>query len=292
MRCKRCFKTLLLLLLFAPAFAPKVQAQKIEQEKAAVVAEGYELYRLEKAAWNATDMVREQGEGMMEKAGGYITYTEDELTHCTFYDQQEPPQVLVSLAFDTSFSPAVAITDYTPRALTEQERRLTELRAKGIVALRQDTSLRSYENTSFNLVPLVYQGVAKMYVLTAPQVSGVVVFGNDYLVSFDANDEVNELRKLHRNIIPVEYEKDGEPTSESIHSHAEATGALMTPTDICTLLLYGPYTEWKTHQVISKEYLNVWDLQKRSLVLISRKALKKIDKHQKKMKKKRAKEKN
>ena len=282
---------MLFILFLAPAFAPKILAQDIGAQKQAIVAEGFELYRLEKAAWNATDMVREQGEGIMEKVGGYITYTEEEVTHCTFYDQQEPPQVLVSLAFDTSFSPAVAISDYTPRPLTEQESRLTQLRENGIAALQQDTSLRSYENTSFNLVPLVYQGEAKMYVLTGPQVTGVVVFGNDYLVTFDAADQATGVRKLHQNIIPVEYEKDGKPTSESIHSHTEQTGALMTPTDICTLLLYGPYTEWKTHQVISQEYLNVWDLEKRSLVLISRKALDKINKHQKKAKRKRGRKK-
>ncbi|MEM6772692.1 MAG: hypothetical protein AAF597_19090, partial [Bacteroidota bacterium] len=227
------YPLLLFVLALAPAAAPSLIAQTIEEQKQAVVAEGFALYRLEKAAWNATDIVQAQDEGIADNIGGYITYSDGGLTHCTFYDQQTPPQVLVSLAFDSTFNPAVAVTDYTPRSLTEQELRLTQLRQEGIKALQQDTSLRSYENTSFNLVPIVYAGVPKMYVLTGPQVSGVVVFGNDYLVTFDDEDKAAKVEKLHSDIIPVPYEKDGQPIEDVIPAHTDPDRALMTPTDIC-----------------------------------------------------------
>ena len=32
----------------------------------------------------------------------------------------------------------------------------------------------------------------------------------------------------------------------------------ITATDICTLMLYAEYTQWKTHNVVSENYLNIW----------------------------------
>lgn len=281
------YLTLLFVLFLAPATAPELSAQDLGQRKAAIVAEGYQLYRLEQAAWNATDLVQEQSDSIIAAVGGYVTYVEGDFTHCTFYDQEEIPNVLVSLSFDSTFNPRAAVMDYSPRQLTKEELRLVTLRSVGIKALQRDTSVVMYKNTSLNFVPLVYEGVPKMYVLTGPKVSGVVVFGNDYLVTYNNDDQATSVRKLHNNIIPVDYEVDGKPTSATVHSHNKSTGALMTPTDICTLLLYGPFTEWETHQVMSEEYLNIWDLKKQSLVVITRKALKKIEKHQKKRGKKR-----
>lgn len=287
----KCKLLSLLVLILAPAFAPLSYAQSIDREKEEVLRMGHLLYRLEKAAWNGTDMVRAQAPEVMETVGGYITYPDGEFTHFTFYDRAEPPGVVASLSFDSTFNTEVAVADYSPRPLTEEELRLTVIRARGIIALQQDDSVLTYENTNLNMIPLVDKGQAKMYVLTGPSVSGVMVFGNDYLVAYDANDEATGVRSLHNNINPINYEVDGKPTKASIHSHNETTSRIITATDVCTLMLYGPYSGWDTHYVIGADYVSIWDVPKERLLVLTKNAWDKISKSQKKSEKKRRKKK-
>jgi hypothetical protein len=37
-----------------------------------------------------------------------------------------------------------------------------------------------------------------------------------------------------------------------MHSHLPETGDFITPTDICTLMPYEKFANWKTHNVVSK----------------------------------------
>jgi len=47
--------------------------------------------------------------------------------------------------------------------------------------------------------------VKKVYVLTGPQQNGVVIFGNDYLLTFDKNNKLTLKKQLHRNIISIKF---------------------------------------------------------------------------------------
>lgn len=285
----RALLTLFLILNFAPAAAPKLLGQKgIQVQRAKVLAEGKALYRLEKAAWNGTDMLREQFPEEMEHFGGYVSLLEGNLTHCVFFTDDSIPRLMAIYTFDSTFSFANAVLDRVRQYPTEEELRLRQLRSSAYRHIAQDTIFKVYKNSNLNVVPMVYEGVAKVYVLTGPSVSGVVIFGNDYLISFDEKDQVQSARPLHRNIIPIEYNDEQEST---MHSHTESTGSLITPTDICTLMLYGPFTNWESHTVLSKTHWNFWNVENSSLAVVSRKAMDKIDKHQKKLKKKRKKKK-
>ncbi|MBK8496280.1 MAG: hypothetical protein IPL50_15685 [Chitinophagaceae bacterium] len=64
-----------------------------------------------------------------------------------------------------------------------------------------------------------------------PKVSDVVVFGNDYLLTFNNDLELLEKKTLHRNIIPINYGKEnesaqneGKTTFGTMHSHLPETG--------------------------------------------------------------------
>lgn len=45
----------------------------------------------------------------------------------------------------------------------------------------------------------------------------------------------------------------------TIHSHLPETGDYITATDICTLMLYEKAAKWKSHNVVSEKFLNIWD---------------------------------
>jgi hypothetical protein len=281
--------TLLLLFSLAPAAVPTLCAQdEAPTPQSLVLAEGRALYRLEKAAWVGTDLMRAEFPDEMGKVGGYATYPDGPNTHCVFFAKDSATTILADFSFDSTFASNTATVDRIRQYPTEKELRLRTLRSRAIAHMSTDTIFKTYKNSNLNIVPMVHRGVAKVYILTGPSVAGVVIFGNDYLIEFDGQDEVKSARTLHRNIIPIEY---GEEEVETYHSHAESTGSFMTPTDICTLMLYGPYTNWTKHTVLSKTHWNLWSVEKNTMAVLTRKAMDKIRKSMKKMDKKRAKKK-
>ena len=80
-------------------------------------------------------------------------------------------------------------------------------------------------------------------------------------------------------------EEEGKEIEGTIHSHLPETGDFITPTDICTLMLYEKFTKWKQHNVVSQKYLNIWDCLTDNLVVIPMETIKKINKDQGKRKK-------
>lgn len=50
----------------------------------------------------------------------------------------------------------------------------------------------------------------------------------------------------------------------------------MTPTDVCTLMLYQKLTKWKQHIVLSGNYVSIWDSNRQSLTAITKEAWNKI----------------
>ncbi len=122
----------------------------------------------------------------------------------------------------------------------------------------------------------------------APQKSGVVLFGNDYLLKFDNENKLIEKKRLHKNLIPVYYESkelEGEIVLESMHSHLPETGDFITPTDVCTLMLYEKFAKWNQHTVVSANYISFGNCQTNELLILTKEAVDKIYKHQKKQKK-------
>ena len=139
-----------------------------------------------------------------------------------------------------------------------------------------DTLFQAYDNTKLNLVPLIEGNSRKVYVLTGPQLGGVVILGNDYLLSFNKKHELVSKQKLHQNIIPVSFAEKKEDEAATLHSHLPSTGDYMTPTDICTLLLYANMSNWKQHYTMSENFMSVWEIDKAKLTMVSRKAWEKI----------------
>lgn len=127
--------------------------------------------------------------------------------------------------------------------------------------------------------------------MTAPKTSGLVLFGNDYLLTFDANYTLLSKKMLHANLIPIEYGNETEQVEGTIHSHLPETGDFITATDICTLMLYAEYTQWKYHNVVSEKYVNIWNCKENTLGVVTVDSLDKIDKKSEKQKKKKEKEK-
>ena len=273
--------TLSLLLTF---IALNVFGQKNqEQQVARIVEEGKQLYKTEMASWYGTDLFLESYKNR-ENIGGYFSYTENELAKCIFYSKAANPNVIGTISFDSTYSLDLAQIDLNERNFSKMENDLYEIRKRAVEEMNtnQGGFFKFYQNTSPNIIPLINGSEKKVYVLTGPKKSDVVIFGNDYLLTFDQNNNLVSKKELHQNIIPISYSNTTEGEVVEMHTHLPETGELITATDVCTLMLYEKFANWTTHNVVSKKYLSIWNCQTDELVILPMKTVKKINKDQEK----------
>lgn len=267
-------------------FTLTILAQKNpNKEVEPIVAEGKLLYKSEMASWYGTDLFVENYKNR-QNIGGYFSYTENGISKCIFFSKSDNPKVIGTISFDDTYNLKTAKIDLTERDFTKYEDDIYQIRKLALTEINSDKTLfKQYENSNLNLIPLIEGKEKKVYVLTGPNKNGVVLFGNDYLLTFDKNNQLVLKKQLHKNLIPINYgvkDKDGKPlvSEEAIHSHLPETGDFITATDICTLMLYGKFAKWKTHTVVSKKYMNIWNCTTNELTVITREAAEKISKDQ------------
>lgn len=280
----RKFITLILSIYAASALGqknPTLEAQPI-------VAEGKLLYKSEMASWYGTDLFLEKYKSR-ENIGGYLSYTENEISKCIFFSKSVEPLVIGTISFDSTYNIKTANLDLTEREFNSDERNLYEIRKLALEEINTDTLFKVYNNTNLNLIPLISGKQKKVYVLTGPQTSGVVIFGNDYLLTFNNENILISKKQLHKNIIPVNYGNEEDESKKSIgamHSHLPETGEFITATDICTLMLYEKFAKWEQHIVVSEKYMNIWNCKTDELTVIPNEVINKINNDKEKRNKK------
>lgn len=252
-----------------------------------IVAEGKLLYKSEMASWYGTDLFLEKYKDR-SAIGGYFSYQDQDLSKCIFFSRTEKPRVIGTISFDSTYNLQTAIVDMSERDFSKTEQDLYAIRNLALAEVNSDTLFKVYENTNLNLIPLINGQEKKVYILTGPKNSGVVIFGNDYLLRFDAENKLLEKKQLHKNIIPVYYgeQEDGKKAIGAMHSHLPETGQFITATDICTLLLYSKFADWEQHIVVSEKYTNIWNCVSNTLIVVPKEVMEKINKDSEKRTKK------
>jgi len=269
------FKALLIITLFGISL---VKAQNLDKKTTAFVTEGKLLYRSEMASWYGSDVLQARFKQKAAEAGGYFSYSDGDQSKCIFFGKTNTPKPVITFTFDQNYDVNTVIVDTTDRGFSPNELELFTIRQNALKAINTDTLFKVYNNTSLNIIPLIDKDSKKVFVLTGPQQTGVIIFGNDYLLTFDKSNQLTTTKRLHKNIIPINYSKE---SMETTHSHLPETGDFITSTDICTLMLYGKTANWKNHIVISKNYGSIWNCQNETLSIFTTEALKKIAKKNK-----------
>jgi len=275
-------KYIILALVGFSVFHSKSQT-KFSKQAQPIVEEGKLLYRSEMTSWLGTDVFVSVFENQ-DEIGGYFSYLEKDSSRCIFFNRSENPVVIGVITFEETFDLEKARLDLNRRVFSPIERQTYELRQKALSQLQSDTIFKHYKNTSFNIIPLAGNKESRVYILTGPQENGFVIFGNDYLLTFDKKLQLKDLKKLHNNVMFVEYgeTEDGNEIVSSTHMHNETTGDFITATDICTLMLYGKITGWERHDVYSKNLYNTWNIKTESLFVLPMSTLRKINEDQEK----------
>ncbi|MBS1508116.1 MAG: hypothetical protein JSS79_15865 [Bacteroidetes bacterium] len=253
------------------------------KEEKEIITEATKLYKTEMASWYGTDIFVEKFGDRRQNTGGYFSYLADNKAICIFFSKGDNPKVIGSFAFDSTYNVNTAIIDGQERNLTTHEMVLWTIRRSALAEFRKDTLFKTYNDMNPNFIPLNDENGKRVYILTGPQKQGIVVFGNDYLLTFDKKNELKEKRRLHKNLISIEYgKKDDKIILATMHTHLPETGDLITATDVCTLMLYEKYAHWGQHYVISKKNVSIWDCNKNQLIVMTKKAWDKMYNSEKK----------
>lgn len=253
---------LLLIFLSCP-----IQAQDLKKIAKEIEEEGKYLYRLELAAWYGSDIFKENYSG--ERAiGGYFTYIDSKTPKCLFFSKDETPKVIGVVSFGDLKIIETATIDFKVRDFKKDERGLFTIRQKALEILKQDSLFKNYTNANLNLIPTIDKNDRKVYVLTAPKIAGVVLFGNDYILSFDKSNTLLDRQEIHRDLIPVEF--DACTDSVTFHHHKPELSPFITSTDVCTLMLYAKFAGWKRHYVASEDYVSIWNCETETLRIVTR----------------------
>jgi hypothetical protein len=271
------FAPILLLFFFSTSLAQ----DKTDEITDSITRIGKELYRSEMASWYGTDIFLDRFKEQRKNIGGYFSYKDSSFSKCIFFEKGENPQVLATIKFDSTYRIVNAQVDSAKRDFSGHERDIYVIRQLAVKEIGVDTLFKGYNNTRFNIVPLIVNGRKEVYVLTGPQNDGVVIFGNDYLLSFDEADILVGVRRLHKNIMPIEYGRESnQEVGITMHSHSPETGDYITSTDICTIMLYEKIAKWKQHIVMSKDYVSIWNCETNQLVMLTKQAWERIYKDQ------------
>lgn len=260
---------ILLSFVFLPERLMAQNALDLKGISANLEKEGRELFLLEKTAWMGSDILHEIHKNP-EKVGGYFAYRDGEGTRCVFISKEKNPKVIASVSFDADFTETKTVVNLTERSFYSEEKNLYEIRKKALSEFNIDPLFKTYSNSSINIMPMIYNGQRKVYILTSPLEEGVMLFGNDYEIRFDKDNNVVSKEALHKSLVPISYQGRDGLAKASIHSHIDGKSEFITVTDICTLMLYQDFIPWDRHYVLSSRYVSVWNCKTNSLNIITR----------------------
>lgn len=248
-----------------------------------ILKEGQLLYRLEKASWYGTDFLFDRFPNKRNQIGGYLSYQGDNNKIFTiFFERNFTSHVLVRFQFDSLPKQNPIGIDTINLIANQTESDLIQIRQDALekINTNSDKFFSFYKNTSYNIIPVITQTERKVYSITGPQTSGVVLIGNDYLFKYDSENNFISKEKIHNTLIQLPAKMDSARNAiATMHSHVISD--IIDPTDICTLLLYRDFVEWKQHYVISSKYVSIFDLDKEKLVIMKKKDWEKISQNNK-----------
>lgn len=251
-----------------------LSAQNLQKIAREITDEGILLYKSEMASWYGTDVFLANFKDR-EKIGGYFSYIDEDIPKCIFFSKDQ--KILGTISFPTNYNPENSKVDMNSRDFTPTELAYYKLRKEALTRMESDTIFKKYDNTNFNLVPIITNKTKKVYVITGTNLSNKVIFGNDYLLTFNLKDKIIKTERLHKSLIVqnIVDEKTGK-TISGVHSHIIKDWQYMTPTDICTLMLNQKFTNWEDYTVVSEKYTSIWNSKNNSLMILKTDVVKKI----------------
>ena len=255
-----------------------VSSQNLQEKADAILKEAKELLVMEQASWHATDHFLATYPDKKNLIRGYFSYVNKEDDVVSVFYGEEKKQIFARYLFKGIPSPDRLFVDTENLEITDLEADLLELRRTAFEDMVDNKKgfYSFYENINPNLIPIIYEGKKKVYVISGSNEPKMLI-GNDYEITFNKRNKIKDRKKLHKSILTFNY-NENEDVESSFHSHVVSD--FIDITDVCSLLLYKKYTGINSHIVVSKKHVSILDLKKETLLILTKKAWDKIMDHQ------------
>jgi len=261
---------LILLLCFKVQAADKLSADQLAKIADSLKAEGLMLYNSEHCSWIASDLFMSSYTGNQDDIGGYCSYIDGSGMKCIFTSKPYPDSVIGTVIFKDGIDPETGIVNLQHRMLTATEQQYVSMRRTvQQMTNASDGFFKYYDNCNFNIAPLITGDYRRVYVITSTAKEGVILYGNDYKITLDKDNKVIDKKALHRTLLPINPKEDTvENLKGTIHTHISEYNLFITPTDICTSMLYMPPGSGNSCVTISKDYISIWNCDAATLVIV------------------------
>jgi hypothetical protein len=227
---KKLFSLYLLLFFSINTFA------QTQQQLDSILKEADLMYRYEKVAWNASDLMTSDKK-LMNSFGDYIVYHLEDTIIATFIDRSRKKQI-AKYTFTSDNLKTPSKTDIQTTDLTAYEQTLFDIKYKIIDQLGDEKYQVSIpKGFSPNLILIKDQDTYRFYIIMGTSQPNIIPFGNDFLFQCDSKGMITYWTKFHSTLIPAQTQIDGNPIISAIHTHLKKT-PYITATDICTFRLY------------------------------------------------------
>jgi hypothetical protein len=245
----------------------------------AILAEGLHLYQSERSSWVATDLMVATTIDRTQ-IGGYLSYLDGDSVRTIFWPKGTAGTAGTPLLASYSFlrqDVRLETGNYRPAgAFTAHEAQLFAIRQ----AIKNELSANKNTypvpaHSSLNIVLLEAKNEVRAYLIVGPTEGGVVPIGNDFMLTFSPDGKLKSTERLHNSYLPLRRDAVKEDVKAMIHSHLTAH-PYITPTDICSTLLYRSKAPGQQHIVVGEEYVSLFDIDKQALVILTRKAFEKM----------------
>lgn len=228
-----------LLIIFALALTTTIAfaQDNLQVTLDSILQEAETLYRYEKVAWNATDIISADEE-LKSKYATYVVYHLNDKTSITFIDNTLKNR-FARYSFTNSNLNVPFLSEIETAPLSELETELLEMKLKIIDKLSDSKyDVNIPKEYTPNIVLIKDTNEYRLYILMGTTNFGIIPFGNDYLFKSDYSGSITDWKKFHSRILPVPCKTpDGDVILSATHSHLKTT-PYITATDICTFKLY------------------------------------------------------
>lgn len=236
----------------------KLSEKSLNMKLDSILTEGNLLYFYEKSAWIAYDMAANEP-GIRENLESYLTYQTGKAIKVIILGKNLE-KCIAEYTFITDFDEPDYVQT-TERELSVYEKNLIYIRNRIFNRLGdKEYGIGIPEGYSLNFILMPYGKKYKFYVLTGTSQSNVIPFGNDYLFIADDYGNIEKWRKFHSQLIPAQTEVEGKKVIRMFHSHLNSN-PLISATDICTFMLYGPLYDLNKFTVYSEGRYMTYDIE-------------------------------
>ncbi|MFK7968869.1 MAG: hypothetical protein AB8F95_00810 [Bacteroidia bacterium] len=251
------------------AISSILSAQSLTKEVVQEIAtDGETLYMLEMITRSSSDKI--YADNAMESLTGYVAYKKDGLYHCVYWKGEgDNRMVMHDFSNLNPNKPEYMNLDGLPRSLNTQEILLSKIKTAAFKSIRGDTEyFKITRGVTLTLHMLEKGNEIHAFLMANQRFENTIPIGNDFRIVYDQLGQMKKRARIRSAFteIPTDVKPDGNGKIITAHINEEKP-IIISPTDICNLLLYSPSPEMHEHHVMSPRFICIYKIGERSLVI-------------------------